>query len=83
MVSGQVLGLDSWSPSFHPDRASFPLIPLWVQFSGLSMDCWIANNLFRLNSFIGDPIQFDEVTGKMEKGQFARVLVKVDLSKPL
>jgi hypothetical protein len=58
-----------------------------VKFFGLSQEYWHKNILFAIASSIGTPICIDSVTAKpMHErtfGQFARVLVDMDLSQPL
>ncbi|GAU10068.1 hypothetical protein TSUD_423760, partial [Trifolium subterraneum] len=60
---------------------------VWVRLYGLSQEYWRPNILFAIAGSIGTPICIDAITAKhmIERtfGQFARVLVNMDLSQTL
>jgi hypothetical protein len=60
---------------------------VWIKIFGLSQEYWHKNILFTIAGSIGTPICIDSVTAKpMHErtfGQFARVLVDLDLQQPL
>jgi hypothetical protein len=62
-------------------------VQVWVKIFGLSQEYWHKNILFTIAGSLGTPICIDSVTAKpMHErtfGQFARVLVDIDLLQPL
>lgn len=59
------------------------LLPLWVWFSGLLVEYYSKNWLERASNRIGRTLCVDEATLVAARGKFARVYIKIDLSKPL
>ncbi|VFR01632.1 unnamed protein product [Cuscuta campestris] len=60
-----------------------PIYPVWATFSRVPIHLQDARALFSIASIIGKPLQVDERTLKAEYLNTARVLVEVDLSRPL
>jgi hypothetical protein len=62
-------------------------VQVWVKIFGLSQEYWHKTILFTIAGSLGTPICIDAVTAKpMHErtfGQFARVLVEIDLLHPL
>ncbi|XP_021734954.1 uncharacterized protein LOC110701649 [Chenopodium quinoa] len=58
-------------------------IPLWVKIPNLPLNCWGAKTLSRIGSLLGVPICADEGTSRQLRVSFARLLVEVDVTKPL
>jgi hypothetical protein len=62
-------------------------VQVWVKIFGLAQEYWHKNILFTIAGSLGTPICIDAVTAKpMHErtfGQFARVLVDIDLLQPL
>jgi hypothetical protein len=82
-----LLKLFAWSKDFNPRLQHNTSAQVWVRLYGLSQEYWHKNILFTIASSVGTPICIDVVTAKpMHErtfGQFARVLVDMDLSQPL
>jgi hypothetical protein len=82
-----VLKLFAWSKDFNPRMQNNNSAQVWVRFYDLSQEYWHKNILFTIASSLGTPICTDAVTAKLMHertfGQFARVLVDMDLSQPL
>ncbi|GAU41845.1 hypothetical protein TSUD_177560 [Trifolium subterraneum] len=82
-----MLKLFAWSKDFNPKMQHNTSAQVWVNFFGLSQEYWHKNILFAIASSLGTPICTDSVTARpMHErtfGQFARVLVDMDLSQPL
>jgi hypothetical protein len=82
-----MLKLFAWSKDFNPKLQQNTSAQIWVKFFGLSQEYWHKNILFTIASSLGTPICIDVVTAKpMHErtfGQFARVLVDIDLCQPL
>jgi hypothetical protein len=86
-LNPSMLKLFAWSKDFNPRLQQNVSAQVWVRFYGLSQEYWRPNILFAIASSVGTPICIDAITAKpmMERtfGQFVRVLVDMDLSKPL
>ncbi|KAK2357455.1 hypothetical protein QL285_094721 [Trifolium repens] len=86
-INPGMLKLFAWTKDFNPKLQHNTSAQVWVKFFGLSQEYWHKNILFAIASSIGTPICIDSVTAKpMHEttfGQFARVLVDMDLSQPL
>jgi hypothetical protein len=82
-----MLKLFAWSKDFNPKLQHNTSAQIWVKFFGLSQEYWHKSILFTIASSLGTPICTDAVTARpMHErtfGQFARVLVDMDLSQPL
>ncbi|KAG0493568.1 hypothetical protein HPP92_004562 [Vanilla planifolia] len=82
-VVGQAMGLDLWTPDFRPRATTAMCASVWVRFPALPLVYWDVENIFRIEKSMGDPILLDGWTADMQLPSFARVCVRVDLSKPL
>ncbi|PNX74454.1 hypothetical protein L195_g030374 [Trifolium pratense] len=82
-----LLKLFAWSKDFNPKLQHNTSVQVWVKIFGLSQEYWHKSILFTIAGSLGTPICTDSVTAKpmMERtfGQFARVLVDIDLLQPL
>jgi hypothetical protein len=82
-----LLKLFAWSKDFNPKNQHHTSVQVWVRIYGLSQEYWHKNILFTIAGSIGTPICIDSITAKpMHErtfGQFARVLVDIDLLQPL
>jgi hypothetical protein len=82
-----LLKLFAWSKDFNPKMQHNTSVQVWVKIFGLSQEYWHKNILFTIAGSLGTPICIDSVTAKpMHErtfGQFARVLVDIDLLQPL
>jgi hypothetical protein len=82
-----LLRLFAWSKDFNPRVQQNNSAQIWVRLYGLSQEYWRPNIIFAIASSIGTPICIDSNTAKpmLERtfGQFARVLVDMDLSQTL
>ncbi|KAK4427376.1 hypothetical protein Salat_1506500 [Sesamum alatum] len=66
---------------FKEDDISFT--PVWAFLPSLPIECWNPNALGKIGSRVSNPIAMDYLTRKMERVSYARILVEVDVSKPL
>jgi hypothetical protein len=82
-----LLKLFARTKDFNPKLQHNTSAQVWVKFFGLSQEYWHKNILFTIAGSLGTPICIDSVTAKpMHErtfGQFARVLVDIDLLQPL
>ncbi|XP_060216347.1 uncharacterized protein LOC132643842 [Lycium barbarum] len=75
--------LKKWTPDFKIGKESMRVIPLWVTFPGLTVQCWAEENLGRIASCIGTPLCTDKLTAQYEKISHARVLIEMDITQTL
>ncbi|XP_070032037.1 uncharacterized protein LOC142168088 [Nicotiana tabacum] len=75
--------LQNWEIEFHFDPKCITTIPLWVHFPSLPVGYWTADVLSKVASAIGTPMYTDRYTTDLNKISYARVLVKVDITKPM
>lgn len=75
------LVLKPWTPNFKMSTTDLTVIPLWVHFPGLPLNCWSADSLSRLGSCIGRPLCSDKVTLEQERISFARICVEVNIKQ--
>ncbi|WJX18974.1 hypothetical protein P8452_08719 [Trifolium repens] len=82
-----LLKLFAWTKDFNPKLQQNTSAQVWVKIFGLSQEYWHKTILFTIAGSLGTPICIDSVTAKpMHErtfGQFARVLVDIDLLQPL
>lgn len=70
-------------PFFQFDDDCFNNIPVWVKFPMLPLELFGEEALNIVASFVGRPLMTDQFTKDLTKGAYARVLVEVDVTKPL
>jgi hypothetical protein len=77
----------AWTKDFNPRSQHNTSVQVWVKIFGLSQEYWHKNILFTIAGSLGTLICIDAVTAKpMHErtfGQFARVLIDIDLLQPL
>ncbi|XP_021734452.1 uncharacterized protein LOC110701169 [Chenopodium quinoa] len=57
--------------------------PAIVKFPNLPLNCWGSDTLSRNGSLLGVPICADECTTRQLRVSFARVLIEIDVRKPM
>ena len=81
-----VLKLFTWTKDFNPIVQKFSSAQVWLKIYGLAQEYWGPKILFAIANSVGTPICTDAATSKpmFERtfGQYARVLVDMDLSQP-
>ncbi|KAK4737998.1 hypothetical protein R3W88_001695 [Solanum pinnatisectum] len=73
----------NWTEDFYFDQEFPTKISIWVKFPNLPMNCWGCDSLSRIASAIEISIFAYECTTKQTRIYFARMLVEVDVTKPL
>lgn len=64
-------------------RSDIERVPVWVQFPHLPLKFWGAENLCRLASQLGKPLEIDLLTLKRDRAQFARVQILMEITEEL
>ncbi|XP_021736996.1 uncharacterized protein LOC110703500 [Chenopodium quinoa] len=83
MIFGKPAIVKPWCPDFDFHSEILRTIPLWVKFPNLPLNCWGSHTLSRLGSLLGVPICADECTTRQLRVSFARVLIEIDVKKPM
>lgn len=82
-----ILKLFTWSKDFNPNLINSTSAQVWVRIYGLPQEYWRPRIMFAIASSVGTPICTDTASAKpmTERtfGQFARVLVDMDVTQML
>lgn len=83
MIEDNYLTIRKWVPNFIPDEAPIKVLTAWVRIPNLSVEYFDGNFLHKIGSKIGKVLRIDKTTANAERGQFTRLSVEIDLTKPL
>ncbi|CAN1175120.1 hypothetical protein LINPERHAP2_LOCUS31765, partial [Linum perenne] len=72
-----------WQEGFDPCTDSHSHTLVWVRLSGLPLEFFTETFLRRIGDKIGTLVPIDPTTLAMKIGNYARICVRVDLSKKL
>ncbi|XP_019239744.1 PREDICTED: uncharacterized protein LOC109219729 [Nicotiana attenuata] len=75
--------MKEWSIDFNFQNEVLKTIPLWVKFPKLPLSCWGGKSLCKISSGLGTPVYADECTTKIARISYARVLIEMDITRPL
>lgn len=68
-----------WTSDIPLHKAEIQGVPVWVQLPDLPLKYWKPEVLGRLTSQLGIPMMPDILTTQRDRGQYARVLVHVEI----
>ncbi|PWA44555.1 hypothetical protein CTI12_AA523610 [Artemisia annua] len=83
MINDGYLTVRKWVHDFVPDDSPLRFLTAWIRIPFLSVEYLDANFLKRLRDKIGKIVRVDHTTATVERAQFTRISVEVDLTKPL
>ncbi|XP_010689461.1 uncharacterized protein LOC104903161 [Beta vulgaris subsp. vulgaris] len=83
MIGDSYLTIRKWTPNFVSDEAPIKTLTAWVRIPHLSVEYFDKHVLHKIGSKIGRVIKIDRNTESMDRGQYVRFCVEVDLTKPL
>lgn len=83
IITGQYLVMQEWKPSFNAATAQTTRMAVWIRVSGVYSEFLDQWALKKIGSHLGKLLKIDSLTLKRARGQFARICVELDLSKPL
>lgn len=83
MIMEHYLIVKEWRPDFEPHKNTTEKVLVRVRFPDLPLEYYDSSILFRIGEKIGKPIRIDSATSLISKGNFARLCVEVDITKPL
>ncbi|CAN1151187.1 hypothetical protein LINPERHAP2_LOCUS18034 [Linum perenne] len=72
-----------WQEGFDPCTDTLSHTLVWVRLPGLPLEFFTETFLRRIGDKIGQLVRIDPTTLAMERGNYARICVRVDLSKKL
>ncbi|KAK0582625.1 hypothetical protein LWI29_027805 [Acer saccharum] len=78
-----ILRLQPWTQNFNPNTQRTTNAQIWARFYDLPWEFWHPQILSDMARGVGIPLKFDRATLEGDYGHFARMLIDVDLSKPL
>ncbi|XP_020703930.2 uncharacterized protein LOC110115133 [Dendrobium catenatum] len=81
--SGNIVGLDRWTPEFSPSSLVGLSSPVWIRLPQLPLQYWDPDNLIRIASMIGEPLWIDAQTGARARREYARICIRMDLASKL
>lgn len=83
MIGDSYLTIRKWIPNFIADEAPMRHLTAWVRIPNLSVEYFDKLILHKIGSKIGKVIKIDRNTESMDRGQYVRFCIEVDLAKPL
>ncbi|XP_056688450.1 uncharacterized protein [Spinacia oleracea] len=83
MIGDSYLTIRKWIPNFFPDEEPIKTLTAWVRIPNLSVEYFDRNFLHHIGKKIGRVVRIDKNTESMDRGQYIRFCIEVDLSKPL
>jgi len=83
LVFGRPLILKEMPEFFDFNLAEICKVPVWIKLPNLPLRCWSLQSLSKIASMVGKPLQSDMLTSSMARLSYARILIEIDLRKPL
>ncbi|CAN1149421.1 hypothetical protein LINPERHAP2_LOCUS17012, partial [Linum perenne] len=83
MVGDHYVVIQEWRPYFQPENYPITTLRVWVRLPGIPLEYYDATILRIIGDRIGKTVRLDHTTLEGSRGNFARICVEVDLSKPL
>lgn len=83
MIDDNYLTIRKWTPNFIADDAPIKVLTAWVRIPSLSVEYFDSDFLHKVGSKIGKVLRIDKTTAQAERGQFTRLSIEIDLTKPL
>ncbi|XP_019242636.1 PREDICTED: uncharacterized protein LOC109222774 [Nicotiana attenuata] len=82
-INNRPIIMKAWSEEFNLHDEVLKTIPLWVKLPNLPVNWWSMTTLSKIGSALGNPIYADECTTGAVRISYARLLVEMDVTKPL
>ncbi|CAL1356359.1 unnamed protein product [Linum trigynum] len=83
MILDHYLIVHQWSPTFRTTDKPHRRVVAWVRLPELPVHFYHREVLFALGNLIGTIVKLDYHTKQLERGKFARLAIKLDMTKPL
>ncbi|XP_058733882.1 uncharacterized protein LOC131605554 [Vicia villosa] len=82
-IYGKPLFLKYWTMDFELQADLLRVLPLWITLPNLPLHLWGKQSISKITSVLGKPITTDECTARKLRISYARVLVEVDITRPV
>lgn len=83
MTASRPIVVKDWVSDFCSEKEVLKEIPLWIRLPNLHLSCWSVDSLSHIGSMIGKPVCDDDCTSQQMRISYARLLVEIDITKPL
>ncbi|KAI9089167.1 hypothetical protein K1719_029446 [Acacia pycnantha] len=83
MIFGHYLTVQPWTPYFKPHEHVVNQVIGWVRLSKLPARYYHKSIIRSIGGVFGEVIKVDYNTDSDDRGKFARIVVVIDLTKPL
>lgn len=83
MIASRPTIVKEWTADFCFENKVLKEIPLWIGLPKLPLICWSEDSLSIIGSVVRKSICADECTSQQRRISYARLLVEVDITKPL
>ncbi|CAK8537463.1 unnamed protein product [Lathyrus sativus] len=83
MIRNIPLLIREWRPGFKVKDEILRTLPIWVKLPQLPIILWGDTSLNKIGSALRNPIMTDECTANRLRVSYARILVKMDITKEL
>ncbi|CAN1131016.1 hypothetical protein LINPERHAP2_LOCUS6160 [Linum perenne] len=83
MINDHYVVIQEWRPYFRPEETLLTTLRVWVRLPGIPFEYFDRTILKLIGDRIGRTVCIDHTTLEGSRGNFARICVEVDLSKPL
>ena len=84
MIGDNYLVIREWIPNFVPEEDTITKLTAWVRIPKISVEYFNKQFLLhKIGQKIGRVLKIDNTTKNVERGQYTRMCVEVDLTKPL
>ncbi|CAN1134646.1 hypothetical protein LINPERHAP2_LOCUS8395 [Linum perenne] len=83
MVNDHYVVIQEWRPYFQPEETFLSTLRVWVRLPGIPFEYFDNTILKLIGDRIGKTVRIDHTTLEGTRGNFTRICVEVDLSKPL
>jgi len=84
MLGDNYVVIREWVPNFVPEETPITCLTAWVRIPQLSVEYFNKQFLLeKIGCKIGKVLRVDDTTANVERGQYTRLSVEVDLTKPL
>ncbi|XP_056695259.1 uncharacterized protein [Spinacia oleracea] len=82
-IANKPVIVKAWTSDFDFNSEILKVVPLWIQLPNFPLNCWGTDSLSRIGSALGTPLFADECTSKQSRISFARMLVEIDVTRPI
>lgn len=83
MIGDNYLTIRKWVPRFNASVEKITRLTVWIRIPCLHIEYFDSRFLNLVGQLVGKVLRIDNTTASAERGQFARLSVEVDLTKPL